>query len=364
MAKLRCIESFKSSRDGKRVCEVIDEGGIVACAAPSGCLLLCKADNYESVRKIENWHGRKNMLCFCVPELKDAWKLWKETPEKSEISDFLSCLYLDYVITIFTAGSASEYKTNNCGAKAAVWVGQKGTINSVLRSLPCQVMGAFINFDNDAGEKNLAAAASGCDLFICSNNTFYSQEKLIIDLSSHDWRIIQRGLYSLSELKKFTKRRWILSGDLPETNKFNRLSLTNVVLCVGDEERISRRLCHFYENLRNSKEVVFFLNSECVHKALHELSASEERGDGINEVYPLFDSNRVDDKEYLQKRRHELIDKLMFYRCNDETTTIYIEAVEEEIGGDFLEKVQNCVGQILYLDGLDRWREDSSLTHT
>lgn len=360
MAKLRCIESFKASRDGKRVSEIIDDGGIVACAAPSGYLLLCKASCYESVRKIENWHGHKNMLCFCVPELKDAWKLWKDTPDKNEINDFLSCLCLDYVITIFAAGTASEFEANNFGAKAAVWISQRGTVNSVLRSLSCTVMGAFINYDSEALEKNQIEVASGCDIFIGSNNTFYNQEKLIVDLSSHDWRIIQRGLYSLSELKSFTERRWILSGDSPGINKFNRLSLTNVVLCIGDEERISRRLCHFYENLRNSKEVVFFINSKCVHDALHELNSLEEKKELINEVFPLFDNNRINDKEYLQNRRRELIDKLTYYRCNDETSTIYVEAVKEEIGGDFLEKIKNCAGQIVYLDGSDRWRDTSS----
>ncbi len=360
---MRCIESFKASRDGKRVGEVIDNGGVVACAVSSGCLLLCKADCREAVQKIENWHGRKNMLCFCVPELKEAWQIWKETPDKNEINDFLSYLYLDYVVTILTA-APSVYKTDHLGVKAAVWVGQRGTVNSVLRSLCRRMIGSFIVPDNEKNESSMAEATSGCDLLLgaAGSAPLRHQEMLTVDLSAHDWRIIQRGIYSLSELKGYTERRWILSGDSPRSNKFNRLSLTNVVLCVGDEERISRRFCHFYENVRTSKDVVFFVSSECVHKSLHDLSALNEQSDDIREIYPLFDSRYVKDKEYLQKRSRELIEKLTYFRCNDETNTIYIEAVDEEIGGDFLAKVRKIAGQVVYLDSLEHWEGGTSLS--
>ncbi len=358
---MRCIESFKVSRDGKKVGEVIENGGIIACVVSSGCLLLCKADCREAVQKIENWHGRKNMLCFCVHELKEAWQIWKDTPNKAEINDFLSYLYLESVIVILTADSTPEHGLENYGSKAAVWIGQRGTVNSVLRSLRCRVAGCFISSEGEKNENSLEEAVSGCDLFIGNNSQICNQEKLVVDLSSHDWRIIQRGIYSLSELKNYTKRKWILSGDSPRSNKFNRLSLTSVVLCVGDGERISRRFCHFYEDVRNSKEVVFFINSESVHKALHELSDSLNPNEPVSEVYPLFDSAFVKDKEYMQKRNRELIEKLTYFRCNDETNTIYIEAVEEEIGGDFLEKVRKIAGQVIYLDGSGRWEGDSAL---
>ncbi len=359
---MRCIESFKVSRDGKRVGEVIENGGIVACAVPSGCLLLCRADCREAVQKIENWHNLKDKLCFCVPELKEAWQIWKETASKNEINDFLSYLHLEHVIIVSTVADTFAYHLGNYGDKAAVWIGQKGTINSVLRSLRRCLAGRFINLDDETNGNNFEEALAGCDLFIGNSNQSYYQEKLIIDLSSYDWRIIQRGIYSLAELKSYTKRNWLLSGDSLRSNKFNRLSLTNVVLCVGDEEKISRRFCHFYEDVRNSKEAVFFVNSESVHKALHEFNVALDPSDSISEVYPLFDASLVKSKEYLQKRSRELLEKLNYFRCNDETNTIYIEAVDEEIGGDFLEKVKKIAGQVMYLDGSGRWESDSALS--
>ncbi len=358
---MRYIESFKASRDGKRVGEILENGGIVACAAASGCLLLCKADCSEALQKIANWHGCKRRLCFCVPELKEAWQIWQETPDKSEINDFLSYLHLEYVITLFTANTALEYNLDSYSAKAAVWIGQRGAVNSLLRSLRFRLAGCFVDSEGDKNENSLEEAASGCDLLIGTNSQFSNQEKLIIDLSSPDWRIMQRGLYSLAELKSYTQRRWLLSGNSPRSNKFNRLSLTNVVLCVGDQERISRRFCHFYEDGRTSKEAVFFVNSECVHKALHELSASLEIADSVNEVYPLFDGALIKDKEYLQKRSGELLEKLTYFRCHEETNTIYIEAVDEKIGGDFLEKVRKIAGQVIYLDNSGRWEGDCAL---
>lgn len=355
---MRCIESFKASRDGKRVGEIVENGGVVACSVSSGCLLLCRADCCEAVQKIENWHGIKNRLCFCVPELKEAWQIWKETASKNEINDFLSYLHLEHVITILTTNETFTYRLGNLGDKAAVWIGQKETVNSVLRSLHRCIAGRFIALDGDKSKNNLEEVLSGCDLFIGSNNQSYDQEKLIIDLSSYDWRIIQRGIYSLAELKSYTQRNWILSEDSLRSNKFNRLSLTNVVLCVGDEEKISRRFCHFYEDVRNSKEAVFFVNSESVHRALHELNDSVDPTDSVSEVYPLFDAFLIKDKEYLQKRSRELLEKLTYFRCNDETNTVYIEAVEEEIGGDFLEKVRKIAGQVVYFDGSGRWEND------
>lgn len=361
---MRCIDSFKVSRDGKRVGEVIENGGVIACAVATGCLLLCKADCHEAVQKIANWHGRKNMVCFCVPELKEAWQIWKDRENKAEINDFLSYLYLESVIVVLTASDALEERLGNYGAKAAVWIGQRGTVNSVLRSLRCRVAGCFISSEGEKNETSLEEAVSGCDLLIGGNSQICYQEKLIVDLSSHDWRIIQRGIYSLSELKNYTKRKLVLSGDSPRSNKFNRLSLTSVVLCVGDGERISRRFCHFYEDVRTSKEAVFFVNSESVHKALHEFCESLESNEPVSEVYPLFDNALIKDKEYLQKRNRELVEKLTYFRCNDETNTIYIEAVDEEIGGDFLEKVRKIAGQTIYLDSSERWEGDSALPCT
>ncbi|MGM9999245.1 MAG: hypothetical protein ACI38Q_07670 [Candidatus Bruticola sp.] len=369
MSELRWIENFKSSRDSKKLNEVIEGGGIVACVFQAGCLLLCRADRQDVVTKLAEWHGKKRVIHFCAAELKEAWQIWKDNSDKADINNFLSYLYLDLTVLICTAAPSTEEWMRIGSAKAAVWIGQRGTVNSILRSVKRRLAGTFLKLDEEGREGRLLegqflvdivkAETAGCDLIIGSslNGPVFSQEKFIADLSSADWRVIQRGIYSLRELKSYTKRRWILSGEFLSTNKFNRLSLTNVVLCLGKSERLSSRISHLYENLRNPKEIVFFISSECVHEALHETTSLSGYEDEFNEIYPLFDVKRLHEEEYLDQRRQYLSEQLKAYRLNEDITTVCVEINDEKLGGSFLEQVQNCADRVVRFDVPEHWED-------
>ncbi|MGM9991633.1 MAG: hypothetical protein ACI376_02115 [Candidatus Bruticola sp.] len=356
---MRWIENFKSSRDSKKVNEVIENGGIVACVFQAGCLLLCRADFRDSVKKLANWHGQKRIIYFCAAELKDIWQIWKDSPDKTDINNFLSYLYLDLSILISTASPAVEEWMRIGSAKAAVWICQRGTINSILRSVNRRLAGTFLSLYEEGRERKLLegrylldrieAEAAECDIAVESNLTgpIFNQEKFIADFSAVDWRVIQRGIYSLNELKGYTNRHWILSSEVLSTNKFNRLSLTNVILCLGKSERAASYIRHLCENLRNPKEIIFFISSACVHEALHEAVFLSSYEDELNEIYPLFEIERCQDKKYLEQRRQDLLKQLKDYRLNEDITTICVEINDEKLGGSFLEQVQNCAEQVV-----------------
>ena len=350
------IDDFRATRDRKNINKILDDGGVVACACEIGCLLLAAADNAEALQRLRNWHkaeGRR-MLFRCVPDLRKAWPIWKEDAVKQdELSQFLSHIYLNLLIV----GNLAEDKfPDDTNSKVYVWVGERGLVNGVLRSVNRPLAGVVVRIselrDEDRKlntEAKLKILAQGADLIVGTRDEWAPQEESILDVSCSDWRIIKLGAYSFSELSGYTKRRFLLSGGTPKIGRHSSFSAASVVVYLGDAERISRRLHHICENLRNPREAAFFIDSSCLHNMLSEFKGAGEN-DRFREIYPLFEAERKTEANYFEQRNKFLIEKLREFRADEEVISIYVEFSEAVLAGEFAEYARRLAVQVISLN--------------
>lgn len=356
---LRCGERGFQGAEKRIFLDTLERGRLVACTTRLGYVLWASSESPAAVASLYALRQRLSVsrrLSLCVSTLEEAKRWWPERLQGAQLEDLLQSLFLNLVVFVAPPRRPLSPHLWPPASKLSVWIGQRGLAHLALQAAGHPLLGLFLPPQVEwEGEKVPVSELltkrlhSEIGLVLSEVELEGAQaEPLVIDIGSHVWRILILGAYSMRELRSFIKRPLILSSDATKSLRERNLFEANIILYLGQVERIARRWRAICEHGRNLQELVFFLHSPALYRVLAEWNEGREEGSKARLYYPLALPGAEPSPHSLSAEETlRLIERLRF---EEDTSRILIEGWHGEEEPQFYKVLDPIIKETVSLD--------------
>lgn len=341
---------------------VVESGGVAAAACSIGWVVAGRADSEQVLECLHSWQGRERELMLCLPEADSVWQWWDRSVCTKSLRSFMSFICLDLGVFVAPASGKAASLLRLKTRKLPVWICSSGCFHHLFSSCRHVLAGIVVPrrhfsvecFNSARSAEYAAALKSGCpgtDVIAAADDEKIPHQPFIIDVSSFDWRVLQLGVYTFSELCCFSGKRLILSGDVPVCFSSRHLISAGIVVYKGTAERISRRILQVLENNGKMTGAVLFASSRTVFDNMSKFL----KDGGCGDVRIIrMDEEALKTSGFTSR---QLIDLFENVRFEENMSTIAVEFSEDEALAEFMEHISRTAHQTVNLD----YSQESSL---
>lgn len=270
---------------------LLERGKIVVSPSEIGLVAWARADrNLKSKVSLLSDAISPNVWVIGVSERSAAQKWWAEGVWSEALERTLKVFWPG---PLFVQAVAKEGGAVDLGGvwsrKIPLWMPYSGLSSTLLKICEFPLAAGQFRWEKGlfppARERIIDSVGSHLEIVLEGRERPGRRVPSLLDVSCHDWRMVQRGGVSAKQLSEISSRPILLSCEAKDAFIGVRSNIVRLIVFEGESERVVRRMRAFVEGLESGVSVHYYLHSDCaqsafagephIHRPLGERKAEE-----------------------------------------------------------------------------------------